>query len=113
MRILFATLALALAVTPVLAEDEAVVTEYPRYRFDTSEGSFVVELDGRRAPLTVANFARLAEAKFYNGTVFHRVILGFVAQAGGYNEKLEASLPGYLRFRHRFHPGRDNSGGHR
>jgi len=89
MRILFATLALALAVTPVLAEDEAVVTEYPRYRFDTSEGSFVVELDGRRAPLTVANFARLAEAKFYNGTVFHRVILGFVAQAGGYNEKLE------------------------
>jgi cyclophilin family peptidyl-prolyl cis-trans isomerase len=89
MKTLFTSLIIALLAAPAAWADDAVVNEYPRYRFDTSEGSFVVELDGRKAPLTVANFAKLVEAKFYNGTIFHRVINAFVAQAGGYNEKLE------------------------
>jgi len=89
MKILITSLVFALLAAQALWADEVAINEYPRYRFDTSEGSFVVELDGRKAPLTVANFAKLADAKFYDGTIFHRVINGFVAQAGGYNEKLE------------------------
>lgn len=61
---------------------------FPSVEFVTSEGSFVVELDGRRAPLTVANFVQYVEEGFYDGTVFHRVIPGFVAQAGGFDKDL-------------------------
>ena len=49
---------------------------------ETSEGSFRIALDPQTAPLAVANFASLAEAGFYDGLVFHRVIPGFVAQTG-------------------------------
>lgn len=60
-------------------------SEYPRFRFVTTQGNFVVELDGRRAPLTVANFYRHVTEGFYENTAFHRVINGFVAQGGGYD----------------------------
>ena len=50
-------------------------------------GSFVIELDTERAPLTVANFLEYVRAGHYNGTIFHRVINNFVAQGGGYDEK--------------------------
>ncbi len=55
-----------------------------RVRFDTSMGSFTVKLENERAPLTVENFLTYARAGHYDGTVFHRVIQNFVAQAGGY-----------------------------
>ncbi len=48
----------------------------------TSMGSFEVELYGKDAPKTVANFVGLAEKGFYNGILFHRVVPGFVIQAG-------------------------------
>ena len=44
----------------------------------------VVELDGNRAPITVSNFVTYVRDGHYDGTIFHRVIPGFVAQAGGY-----------------------------
>jgi cyclophilin family peptidyl-prolyl cis-trans isomerase len=56
----------------------------PQVRVTTNVGSFVIELDELRAPLTVANFLKYVDAGFYAGTVFHRVISGFVAQGGGY-----------------------------
>ena len=56
-------------------------------RVYTNHGSFVIELDAARAPLTVANFLSYVRAGHYSGTVFHRVIANFVAQAGGYDEK--------------------------
>lgn len=55
-----------------------------RVRFDTSMGSFTVKLENERAPLTVENFLTYVRAGHYDGTVFHRVIQNFVAQAGGY-----------------------------
>ena len=64
------------------------VPMFPRFVVETSEGPFVIELDGQRAPLTVENFARYAQDGFYEGLVFHRVIPGFVAQAGGYDAEL-------------------------
>jgi cyclophilin family peptidyl-prolyl cis-trans isomerase len=50
--------------------------------FDTTAGSFKVELFEDKAPLTTKNFIDLAEKGFYNGTIFHRVIDGFMIQGG-------------------------------
>ncbi|HVC37956.1 MAG TPA: peptidylprolyl isomerase [Gammaproteobacteria bacterium] len=57
---------------------------YPEVAFETSLGTFVVQLDRQRAPLTVSNFLHYVTTGFYNGTVFHRVIPGFVIQGGGF-----------------------------
>lgn len=57
---------------------------YPEVAFVTSLGTFVVQLDMQRAPLTVNNFLRYVNAGFYAGTIFHRVIPGFVIQGGGF-----------------------------
>ncbi len=53
-------------------------------RVFTTAGSFVIELDRGRAPLTVEAFLGYVKHGFYNGTIFHRVVAGFVAQTGGY-----------------------------
>lgn len=49
----------------------------------TSKGTITLELDADQAPQTVANFLRYVDEGFYNGTVFHRVISGFMIQGGG------------------------------
>lgn len=54
-----------------------------KIRFQTSQGDFTVELDEEAAPLTVQNFLRYVDEEFFDGTVFHRVIPGFVIQGGG------------------------------
>ncbi len=50
--------------------------------FDTTAGTFKVELFEDKAPITTKNFIDLAEKGFYNGTIFHRVIAGFMIQGG-------------------------------
>ena len=52
----------------------------------TSAGDFTLRLDGKAAPLTVANFLKNVDSGFYTGTVFHRIIPGFMIQGGGYTE---------------------------
>lgn len=54
--------------------------------FETSHGCFVVELYPDDAPKTVDNFVKYAEDDFYQGTIFHRIIPGFVIQGGGFTE---------------------------
>jgi cyclophilin family peptidyl-prolyl cis-trans isomerase len=54
-----------------------------KVRFETSRGGFTVELDEAAAPVTVRNFLRYVDEGFFDGTVFHRVIPGFVIQGGG------------------------------
>ncbi len=61
----------------------------PEVRLETTEGTMLLQLDGRRAPLTVKNFLALVEAGHYDGTVFHRVIPEFMIQGGGYTPGLE------------------------
>jgi cyclophilin family peptidyl-prolyl cis-trans isomerase len=56
----------------------------PRVEFKTSMGSFTLELYADKAPKTVANFVQYAQSGFYNGTIFHRVIDGFMIQGGGF-----------------------------
>jgi cyclophilin family peptidyl-prolyl cis-trans isomerase len=85
--------ALAFAAGPAVAQ-QAPAAELPRVRIDTNLGSFIVELEAQRAPLTTANFLQYARSGFYTGTVFHRVINNFVAQAGGFDEKFQPKTPG-------------------
>jgi peptidyl-prolyl cis-trans isomerase B (cyclophilin B) len=51
---------------------------------ETSLGTVKIELDGDKAPLTVANFLGYVDDKFYDGTIFHRVIADFMIQGGGF-----------------------------
>jgi cyclophilin family peptidyl-prolyl cis-trans isomerase len=66
-----------------LAEGEPIPL-FPKIALETNKGTIVVELDGNRAPITVANFVTYVRDGHYDGTIFHRVIPGFVAQGGGY-----------------------------
>ena len=59
-------------------------TAAPTVLIKTSAGEIVVELDPVKAPKTVDNFLQYVKAGFYNGTIFHRVIRGFMIQGGGY-----------------------------
>jgi peptidyl-prolyl cis-trans isomerase A (cyclophilin A) len=59
------------------------MAETPLIRFETSHGPFTVELFEREAPLTVANFLSYVDEGFFDGTIFHRIVPGFVIQGGG------------------------------
>jgi len=91
MRIL-SGLWLLLWLSPVLAAGQTMV------ELRTNHGVIVVQLDAGKAPKTVENFLRYVQEGFYDGTVFHRVIPGYMIQGGGYtaqNDKKEAgeSIP--------------------
>jgi len=60
----------------------------PRVVFETTKGNIVVELFADKAPLSTKNMLEYVSAGFYNGTVFHRVIPGFMIQGGGYTKEL-------------------------
>lgn len=61
----------------------------------TSMGSFTIELNAERAPLTVAQFLKFVDQGYYSGTIFHRAIPNFVIQGGGYDVdyKLKGNPP--------------------
>lgn len=65
----------------------------PRVVVETSRGSFVIELDAERAPLTVANFLQYVRDGHYDRTLFHRVIANFVVQGGGFAEDFSERKP--------------------
>ena len=60
----------------------------PKVEFKTTMGNFVVELDDVKAPKTTTNFLNYVKSGFYNGTIFHRVIDGFMIQGGGFTADL-------------------------
>lgn len=57
-------------------------------KLETSMGNIVIELNEQAAPVTVKNFLGYVEAGFYDGTIFHRVIPGFMIQGGGFTERM-------------------------
>ncbi len=82
MRLMLALCALLLCSAPALAQN-------PRVELKTSRGPIVVELYPDKAPKTVENFLQYVKSGFYNGTVFHRVIDGFMIQGGGMDSDLK------------------------
>ncbi|OZI32996.1 cyclophilin [Bordetella genomosp. 1] len=61
----------------------------PRVKLHTNQGDLVITLDAEKAPKTVENFLGYVKDGFYNGTVFHRVIDGFMIQGGGFEAGLK------------------------
>jgi len=71
-----------------VTKGEDVKTSLERVRFETSLGNFDVELDEKNAPITVKNFLTYVDEKFYEGTIFHRVINDFMIQGGGFTKDM-------------------------
>jgi cyclophilin family peptidyl-prolyl cis-trans isomerase len=82
LRKLLALLALSVLGTDALAAD-------PRVELKTNRGSIVLELNQAKAPKTVANFLQYVKDGHYDGTVFHRVIDGFMIQGGGFDKDMK------------------------
>ena len=81
MKILFFLLATALGCGNALGQN-------PQVELKTNRGNIVVELYADRSPKTVANFLQYAKDGFYSGTIFHRVIDGFMIQGGGFDRDM-------------------------
>ena len=81
-RLLLAALPLCAALSVQAAAGD------PRVALETSEGRIVVELAPDRAPITVKNFLQYVKDGHYAGTIFHRVISGFMIQGGGFTEDM-------------------------
>jgi cyclophilin family peptidyl-prolyl cis-trans isomerase len=85
---MLAKISAALALVVFAALPALAQTQNPRVDVKTSAGSFVIELYPEKAPKTVANFLQYAKEGFYKGTVFHRVIDGFMIQGGGFDREM-------------------------
>ena len=59
-----------------------------KVKFSTNLGDFTLQLNEEKAPKTVANFLEYVNKKHYDGTIFHRVIPGFMVQGGGFDENM-------------------------
>jgi cyclophilin family peptidyl-prolyl cis-trans isomerase len=60
-----------------------------RVSIETNKGTIVAELDAEKAPVSVENFVSYAKKGHYNGTIYHRVIDGFMIQGGGFTQEME------------------------
>ena len=81
--LLFLCVGLLVCVGMVRAESSPL-----RVVIETSKGNFVIELDGEKAPGSVENFVNYVNSGYYDGTVFHRVIAGFMIHGGGFTEEM-------------------------
>lgn len=85
----FVFCAVMLQPTFALAQDAANPTPaLPRVLLKTTQGEIVLELNSDRAPKSVENFLQYVKSGHYNGTIFHRVIDGFMIQGGGFDQKM-------------------------
>ena len=66
----------------------------PKVELDTSKGKIVIELFPEKAPETVKNFLNYVDAKYYDGTIFHRVIPNFMIQGGGFTADMKKKSAG-------------------
>jgi len=79
---------LVLAACSLLLAGNLLAAENPHVLLNTSMGEIEIELEAEKAPVSVKNFLEYVESGYYDGTVFHRVIPGFMIQGGGFNEGL-------------------------
>jgi cyclophilin family peptidyl-prolyl cis-trans isomerase len=91
-RIFFLAAAAAALALPVRA-----AAKNPIVLVETSLGNVKIELDEEKAPFTVKNFLSYVDDKFYDGTIFHRVIEGFMIQGGGFADNKEKPTKAPIR----------------
>jgi cyclophilin family peptidyl-prolyl cis-trans isomerase len=82
-------LSLSLLLAPAIAANQDSKASHPRVEMQTTMGNIVLELDPEKAPKTVANFLQYVNDGFYDGTIFHRVIDGFMIQGGGFTPEYQ------------------------
>jgi peptidyl-prolyl cis-trans isomerase A (cyclophilin A) len=82
----------------------------PSVEFETTLGRFTIELNQEKAPVTVANFLRYVKDESYVGSIFHRVIPGFMVQGGGFNQQMKR-LKTYSPIRNEANNGLHNQAG--
>jgi cyclophilin family peptidyl-prolyl cis-trans isomerase len=93
MRIIFLSLILVLHSTLSFATENKM-SESPKVKLTTSLGAIVIQLDPVKAPVSSQNFLDYVNKGFYNGTIFHRVIKGFMAQGGGFDTQFQQKATG-------------------
>ncbi len=82
-------LAATLSMAPAGAWAQGAQAAAPKVKLATSMGDIVVQLDPAKAPRTVENFLTYVKEKHYDGTIFHRVINGFMIQGGGFTPDMQ------------------------
>jgi peptidyl-prolyl cis-trans isomerase B (cyclophilin B) len=82
-------LATAITLLVLMGTAFAAFADNPEVLIQTNKGAIKVELDREKAPATVDNFLTYVDESFYEGTIFHRVIEGFMIQGGGYDEDMK------------------------
>lgn len=80
---------LALAAGTLLLAANLLAADKPRVLLETSLGEIEIELEAEKAPISVQNFLSYVDSGFYNGTIFHRVIPGFMIQGGGFTADMQ------------------------
>ena len=82
---LIVVLIVSLFLIPSCEESKTMENKPPKVKLQTNLGDILIELDDQNAPVTTENFLKYAEEGFYDGTIFHRVIKGFMIQGGGFS----------------------------
>jgi peptidyl-prolyl cis-trans isomerase B (cyclophilin B) len=88
MKVLAGTLCFLSVLSLSLGSNAMSGEKNPQIKIETSKGTLVLELYPDKAPATVENFLSYVDDGFYNGTIFHRVIPGFMIQGGGFTEDM-------------------------
>ena len=86
-------------------------TSMTQVTIKTSVGDIHLELDGEKAPITVENFVAIAKSGYYDGTIFHRVINGFMVQGGGLNADMSNKSSGTAPIQNEANNGLTNDRG--
>lgn len=71
----------------------AAYADHAKVKIKTNQGDIIVELNEEKAPVSVKNFLQYVNEGFYNGTIFHRVINGFMIQGGGFEPSMKQKDP--------------------
>lgn len=85
MRILTVAAMLILTTTQALAQESIMSDPNTKVKLTTSLGDITIQLNAKKAPISSENFLTYVKEGFYDGTLFHRVIPGFMAQGGGFD----------------------------
>ena len=85
MRTLILSALLCISATSSFAKENKMSEPSSKIKLTTSLGAIIVQLNTEKAPVSSANFLTYVNEGFYNGTIFHRVIKGFMAQGGGFD----------------------------
>lgn len=94
MRKVLVCLMLLFFTTLSFAKENKMSDTHSKVKLTTNLGSIVIQLDHAKAPVSAANFVEYVKAGFYNGTIFHRVIKGFMAQGGGFDASFKQKATG-------------------